>query len=82
MHINEKEVIQFLEKQLITRFGIPSVLFFDNDAYFSSMRLKKFTLDKGIIIRYFSNYYPQENGVAESINKNLVRILTKKVVEN
>jgi hypothetical protein len=33
-------------------------------------------------LRYSTNYYPQGNGVAESTNKNLVRILKKTVVEN
>jgi hypothetical protein len=51
-HVNEKVVIQFLEQQLITRFGLPSVLIFDNASYFSSTCLTEFTLDKGIIIRY------------------------------
>jgi hypothetical protein len=39
-------------------------------------------LDKGIIIKYSANYYPQGNGVAESTNKNLVRILKKTVANN
>jgi hypothetical protein len=42
----------------------------------------EFSLEKGIIIKYSANYYPQGNGVAESTNKNLVRILKKIVVEN
>ena len=33
-HVNEKVVIQFIEKQLIKRFGMPSVLIFDNATYF------------------------------------------------
>jgi hypothetical protein len=37
--VNEKIVIQFLEQQLITRFGVPSVIVFDNVAYFSSTLL-------------------------------------------
>ena len=45
-HVNEKVVIQFIEQQLITRFGVPSVLVFDNVAYFSSTLLTKFSLDK------------------------------------
>jgi hypothetical protein len=81
-HVNEKVVIQFIEQQLITRFGVPSVLVFDNAAYFSSTLLTEFSLDKGIIIRYSANYYPQGNGVAESTNKNLVRILKKTVADN
>jgi hypothetical protein len=45
-HVNKNVVIQFIEKQLITRFGMPSVLVFDNSAYFSSTLLTEFTLDK------------------------------------
>jgi hypothetical protein len=57
-HVNEKVVIQFIEQQLITRFGVPSVLVFYNATYFSSTLLTEFSLDKGIIIRYSTNYYP------------------------
>jgi hypothetical protein len=39
-------------------------------------------MDKGIIIKYSANYYPQGNDVAESTNKNLVRILKKMVIDN
>jgi hypothetical protein len=73
-HVNEKVVIQFLEQQLITRFGFPFILIFYNASYFSSTLLREFTLNKEIIIRYFANYYPQGNGVVETTNKNLVRI--------
>ena len=31
---------------------------------------------------YSANYYPQGNGLAESTNKNLIRILKKTVIEN
>jgi hypothetical protein len=64
---------------LITRFGVPPLLVFDNEAYFSSTLLKDFSLDKGIIIKYSGNYYPQGNDVVESTNKNLVRILKKRL---
>jgi hypothetical protein len=80
-HVKEKVVIQFIEQHLITSFVVPFVLFFDNEAYFSSTLLTEFYLDKGIIIRYSTNYYPQGNRVAESTIKNLVRIL-KRMVDN
>jgi hypothetical protein len=57
-HVNEKVVIQFIEKQLITRFGMNFILVFENFDYFSSTLLTDFSLDKGIIIRYSANYYP------------------------
>jgi len=63
-HVNEKVVIQFIEQQLITRFGMPFLLVFYNAASFSSTLLTYFSLYKGIIIRYSENYYPQGNGVA------------------
>jgi hypothetical protein len=31
-HVNGKVVIQFIEQQLITRFGVPFILVFDNEA--------------------------------------------------
>jgi hypothetical protein len=55
---------------------MPSVLDFYNEAYFSSTSLIEFSLDKGIIIIYSANYYPQGNGVAMSTNKK------KKIAEN
>jgi hypothetical protein len=39
-------------------------------------------LDTGIILNYSSNYYLQGNGVADSTNKNLIRILKKTTIEN
>jgi hypothetical protein len=33
-HVNEKARIQFIEQQLITRFGVPSVLVFYNELIF------------------------------------------------
>jgi hypothetical protein len=61
-HVNEKVVIQFIEKQLITRFNMPFVLIFYNSTYFYYTLLTEFALDKGIIIRYSTNYYPRGNG--------------------
>jgi hypothetical protein len=58
------------------------VIVLDNVAYFSSTLLTEFALEKGIILRYSTNYYPQGNGVVESTNKNLICILKKIVTEN
>ena len=33
-------------------------------------------------MHYFANYYPQGNGLEESTNKNMIRILKKTVIEN
>jgi hypothetical protein len=65
-------VISFLEQNIITRFGVPNSLMFDNETYFSSLKLSQFALEKGIILKYSANYYPQGNGLAKSTNKNII----------
>jgi hypothetical protein len=39
-------------------------------------------LEKGIKLKYSASYYPQGNGLAESTNKNLIKIIKRNVVEN
>lgn len=35
----------------------------------------EFALKRGFKLKYLANYYPQGNGLAESTNKNLIRII-------
>ena len=80
--VNEDAVMDFLQDHIMTRFGVPISLVFDNATYFSSIRLTTSAHEKGIKLHYSTNYYPQGNGLAESTNKNLIRILKKTVIEN
>ena len=75
--VNEDAVMDFLQNHIMTRFGVPISLVFDNATYFSSIRLTTFDNERGIKLHYFANYYPQGNGLAESTNKNMIRILKK-----
>jgi transposase InsO family protein len=75
-------VIAFLNSNIITRFGIPDCLVFDNASYFSSLEMSEFSLEKGIKLKYSTSYYPQGNGLAESTNKNLIKIIKRTVAEN
>ena len=36
--VNDTEVIQFLQRNIVTRFGVPNCLVFDNAKYFSSFK--------------------------------------------
>jgi hypothetical protein len=73
-------VISFLETHIITCFGISESLVFDNASYFSSLDLNVYALEKGIKLKYSTNYYPQGNGLVESTNKNLIKILKRTIV--
>ena len=70
--LNDNEVVQFLQQNIVTRFGVPNCLVFDNEKYFSSLNIMLFALKYNINLKYSDNYYPQGNGVVESTNKNLL----------
>ena len=80
--VNEDSVIEFLQDHIMTRFGVAISLVFYNASYFSSVKLTAFANEKGIKLQYSANYYTQGNGLAESTNTNLIKILKKTVIEN
>jgi len=56
--VNDQEVINFLKKNIISRFNVPTLLVFDNAMYFSSLGLYDFALENGIVLKHSTNYYP------------------------
>jgi hypothetical protein len=80
--VTTDQVISFLDQFIITRFGLPSTLVFDNASYFSALSLTYFALQKGIKIKHPTNCYPQGNDLAESTNKNILRIIKKTISDN
>jgi hypothetical protein len=80
--VNTNQVIAFLNLNIITHFGVPDYLVFDNASYFLSLDMSEFALDKGIKLKYSASYYPQGNGLAESTNKNLIKIIKRTISEN
>jgi hypothetical protein len=75
-------VMKFLEENIITIFGVPAKITTDNAKAFSLMALNEFCFKYGIFLSHYSNYYPQGNGLAESINKNIMKIVKKIVGKN
>ena len=72
--VNEDAVMDFLQNHIMTRFEVPISLVFYNASYFSSIKLTAFANEKGIKLHYFTKYHLQGNGLAESTNKNMIRI--------
>ena len=56
--VNEDAVINFLQENIMTRFGVPISLVFDNASYFSFVKIIEFSYEKGIKFFYSDNYYP------------------------
>jgi len=55
--VNDQEVIHFFQQNIITMFGVPASLVFDNATYFSSLKLYEFTVENVIVLKHESNYY-------------------------
>jgi len=79
---NSEAIIEFIDQFIITRFGVPNTLIFDNAFYFSSNSIPEFSIKRGFKLKYFANYYPQGNGLAESTNKNLIKIIKRTIEQN
>jgi transposase InsO family protein len=70
-----REVIEFITRHIIHRFGIPQTLTTDQETSFISKEVHEFVDSYGIKLLNSSTYYSQVNGQAESSNKSLVTIL-------
>jgi hypothetical protein len=77
-----EELIGFLKDNILSRFGVPDKFIIDNDSIFNGSKFTKFCRQYGIIMGRYSNHYPQGNGLAESTNIKLVKILKKIVNGN
>lgn len=75
-------MIAILNENIISKFGTPDSIVFDNAKYFSFVKLTEFSLEYGIKLKHSMNYYPQGNGLFEYTNKNLVNIIKKTVDQN
>jgi hypothetical protein len=75
-------VIDFLEDNILSRFGCPRKIVIDNTQAFKYMAMISFCQKYNIILGHYTAYYPQGNGLAESSNKILVNIIKKVLDEN
>jgi transposase InsO family protein len=75
-------VIDFLEENILSRFGCPRNIVTDNAQAFKSMAMISFCQKYNIILSHSIAYYPQGNELAESSNKSLVNIIKKVLDEN
>ena len=76
---NSENIIEFIDQFIITRFGLPTTLMFDNASYFAGNSMTEFAHKRGFKLKYSSNYYPHGNGLAEYTNKNLIRIIKRTI---
>eukprot|EP00253_Pinus_taeda_P003422 PITA_03422 len=79
---NDSTIIQFLEGNILSRFGFPEKIITDNAAASKSKKMINFCHKFHITLGHSTVYYPQGNGLAESSNKSLINIIKKMLEEN
>jgi transposase InsO family protein len=75
-------VVNFLEDNILSRFGCPRKIVTDNTQAFKSMAMIDFFQKYSIVLGHSTAYYPQGNGLAKSSNKSLVNVIKKVLNEN
>ena len=77
--IKDKDVMRFLWKSIICRFGIPQIIIFDNGSQFDNSSYRKFCTKLGIKNLYSLPRYWQVSGQEEATNKSLLVALKKRL---
>ena len=75
----DREVKNFIWKNVICRFGIPKEIVTDNGSQFISYEFQDFYREWGIKLNYSTPRYTQANGQAESSNKTIINTLKKRL---
>jgi hypothetical protein len=75
-------IIQFLESNILSRFGFLVKIIIDNATTLNSKMMDKFFNDCNITLGQSTAYYPHGNGLVESSNKSLARMIKKLLQEN
>eukprot|EP00253_Pinus_taeda_P027250 PITA_27250 len=78
---NDSTIIQFLESNILSKFGCPEKIITDNVVAFKSKKIINFCHKFHITLGHSTAYYPQGNGLDESSNKSLINIIKKLLKE-
>ncbi|KAK6146307.1 hypothetical protein DH2020_020176 [Rehmannia glutinosa] len=70
-------VLNFLQKNIFTRFGTPRALISDGGSHFCSKMFNNMMAKYGVKHRVVDAYHPQSNGQAEVSNREIKQILEK-----
>jgi hypothetical protein len=77
--VTASNVINFLWRSVVCRFGIPHALVTDNGAQFDGKPFQSWCAQLGIRNHYSTLVYPKSNGQVEATNKTLLGALKKKL---
>ncbi|XP_050875686.1 uncharacterized protein LOC127079331 [Lathyrus oleraceus] len=71
-NVNQEDVIDFIQKYIIYRFGIRETVTTDQGSIFTSRKMQEFAKEMGFKLLALTPYYAQANGQVEATNKVII----------
>ncbi|CAH9126115.1 unnamed protein product [Cuscuta epithymum] len=74
-----KSVVEFVKRNIFSRFGVPRSIISDNGAHFKNTHFAGLLKKYGCMFKTGATYHPQTNGQVEVSNREIKSILEKTV---
>ena len=76
---DSREVIKFIRKNILSRFGVPRAIISDGGSHFCNRSFETLLKKYGVTHKIALAYHPQTNGQVELANREIKKILEKTV---
>ena len=79
VNADQENVIEFIQKNIIFRYGIPETITTDQGSVFTGRKMQEFAQETGFKLLTSTPYYAQANGQVEAANKVVIGLIKKHV---
>ncbi|XP_050894658.1 uncharacterized protein LOC127101322 [Lathyrus oleraceus] len=79
VNVDQETAIEFIQRQILYRFGIPESIRIDQGSVFTSQKMQEFAKEMGFKLLTSTPYYAQANGQVEAGNKVIIGLIKKHV---
>ena len=77
--VTQQDVIDFIENNIVCRFGIPQTLTADQGTFFVGKKILEYANSRNIKMITSTPYYAQANGQVEAMNKIIISLIKKHI---
>ncbi|XP_050895250.1 uncharacterized protein LOC127101859 [Lathyrus oleraceus] len=78
-NVSQEDVVDFIQKHIIYRFGIPETVTTDQGSVFTGRKMQEFAKEMSFKLLTSMPYYAQANGQVEAANKVIIGLIKKHV---
>ena len=79
VNVDQENVIEFIQKNIIFRYGIPETITTDQGSVFTGRKMQEFAQETGFKLLTSTPYYAQANVQVEAANKVVIGLIKKHV---